>query len=196
MPIYTIIGGVNGAGKSSLTGVLKSERSDLGSVIDVDKIAAENNCGNLEAGKIAVAKINGFLQKGVSFTQETTLSGHRTEVTVRKALGQGYTVRLFYVGLNAVQESVKRIKNRVEKGGHDIPDDDVERRFETRFESLAAILPYCHEVHFYDNENGFAEVAEYRNGELLPIGNYRPKWLSDLADALARSTEQVEDLER
>ena len=41
MKLYTIIGGVNWAGKSSLTGVLKTERSDLGKIIDVDKIAAQ-----------------------------------------------------------------------------------------------------------------------------------------------------------
>ena len=37
MKLYTIIGGVNGSGKSSLTGALKAERSDLGIIIDVDK---------------------------------------------------------------------------------------------------------------------------------------------------------------
>jgi len=41
MKRYTIIAGVNGAGKSSLTGALKAERSDLGIIIDVDKISAE-----------------------------------------------------------------------------------------------------------------------------------------------------------
>ena len=41
MKVYTVIGGVNGAGKSSLTGVLKAERSDLGRIIDVDKLASE-----------------------------------------------------------------------------------------------------------------------------------------------------------
>ena len=40
MKIYTIIAGVNGAGKSSLTGALKAERNDLGQIIDVDKITA------------------------------------------------------------------------------------------------------------------------------------------------------------
>ena len=39
MPIYTIIGGVNGSGKSSLTGVLKAQRTDLGRIIDVDKLS-------------------------------------------------------------------------------------------------------------------------------------------------------------
>ena len=38
MKIYTIIGGVDGVGKSSLTGVLAAENDDLGVIIDTDKI--------------------------------------------------------------------------------------------------------------------------------------------------------------
>ena len=49
MKIYTIIGGVNGSGKSSLTGALKAERTDLGQIIDVDKITAENGGDALAA---------------------------------------------------------------------------------------------------------------------------------------------------
>ena len=41
MKIYTIVGGVNGVGKSSFTGVLKSRTSDLGVIVDVDKITAQ-----------------------------------------------------------------------------------------------------------------------------------------------------------
>ena len=41
MKVYTIIGGVNGTGKSSLTGVLRTQLKDLGRIIDVDKITAE-----------------------------------------------------------------------------------------------------------------------------------------------------------
>ena len=43
MKIYTIIAGVNGAGKSSLTGVLRAEMKNLGKVIDVDKMIVK--CG-------------------------------------------------------------------------------------------------------------------------------------------------------
>lgn len=64
MKIYTIIGGVNGAGKNSLTGVLKAETNDLGTVIDVNKLAASLGGSNLKAGKAAVQKIGRLLEQG------------------------------------------------------------------------------------------------------------------------------------
>lgn len=184
MKIYTIIGGVNGCGKSSLTGVLKADRSDLGQIIDVDKIAMSDKCTPIEAGKTAIRKIDTYLNKGISFTQETTLSGTRIEKTIQIAKSQGYIIRLYYIGLNTAEECSRRIKNRVEKGGHSIPDADVSRRFSKRFCSLIKILPYCDEVTLLDNENGFVEVAEYKNGELIPIGDYRPQWLQELSSQL------------
>ena len=41
MKTYTIIVGVDGAGKSSLTGVFRTEITNLGKIIDVDKIIAK-----------------------------------------------------------------------------------------------------------------------------------------------------------
>mgnify|MGYP002754539070 CR=1 FL=1 len=180
MKIYTIIGGVNGCGKSSLTGALKAERRDLGIIIDVDKIAAEMGGNNLEAGKEAVKKIDECFSRGVCFTQETTLSGRKTEQTIKRARDLGYYIRLYYIGLNSEDECMQRIKNRVSKGGHDIPEADVSRRFRGRFHSLVKVLPYCDEVTLFDNDNGFVEVAEYVNGELIPRGDYRPRWLQEL----------------
>ena len=66
------------------------------------------------------------------------------------------------------------------RGGHNIPKDDVQRRFSGRWEAVAKVLPYCDEAEFYDNDNGFIKVAEYRNGELRTIGNHMPNWLSEL----------------
>ena len=180
MKIYTIIGGVNGAGKSSLTGVLKNRMNDLGVIVDVDKITAKLNKGALEGGKASVALIDDCLAKGISLTQETTLSGFRTERTAKAAREQGYYVRLFYVGIDTLAESLKRIQNRVEKGGHDIPDSDVSRRYGERFDALRRVLPYCDEAVLFDNENGFVPVAEYRNGEIVPLVENRPAWLMEL----------------
>ena len=184
MRIYTIIGGVNGVGKSSFTGVLKGSRTDLGTIIDVDQITAQLGEGAITGGKVALQKINDCLDKGVSFTQETTLSGYRTERTAKQAKDAGYYIRLYYVALDTVSESLERIKNRVRRGGHDIPFDDVERRFAGRWEAVKKVLPYCNEAEFYDNDNGFVKVAEYRNGELLLIGDNRPRWILELKESM------------
>lgn len=182
MKIYTLIGGVNGVGKSSLSGVLSGESSDLGIIIDTDKITAELGGDKLAGGKLAIKKVNECLDKGISFTQETTLSGKRVLKTVKRAIADDYYIRLYYVGVGSVEESIARIRNRVRKGGHDIPNEDVIRRHSKRFESLAAILPYCNEVRFYDNENGFIEIAEYKNGKLVTKGE--AIWLEELKGSI------------
>ena len=184
MKTYTIIGGVNGTGKSSLTGVLRTQLKDLGAIIDVDKITAQGSYSPLEGGKIALQRINECLEKRVCFTQETTLSGHKTEITASRAKENGYFIRLFYVGLDSPEECLLRIENRVKHGGHDIPEHDVLRRFAGRWEAVAKILPYCDEAHFFDNNNGFVEAAEYINGELILKGSNHPKWVVDLSEYL------------
>ena len=184
MKIYTIIGGVNGVGKSSLTGVLASESNDLGVIIDTDKITASLGGDKIKGGKAAIERINNSLAKGINFTQETTLSGSRILKTIKRARELDYFIRLYYVGVNSADESMKRIRNRVEKGGHDIPEQDVKRRYNKRFEDLVNILPYCNEVKFYDNENGFVEKAEYKNGELITKSKIIPECIKDLKQYL------------
>ena len=168
MKTYTVIGGVNGVGKSSLTGVLKNLRYDMGMIID---------CETREDADVTAENC---LENGVDFTQDTTLSGKKTLKTIIKAKEKDYYIRLFYVAVSSAEESLTRIGNRVKKGGHDIPSEDVKRRFSKRYDDLLAILPYCNEVHFYDNENGFEEVGEYRNGTLSVTAEEPPKWLIEL----------------
>ena len=52
MKTYTIVAGVNGTGKSSLTGVLCTEITNLGKIIDVDKFIA--NCKVFEEQRLEV----------------------------------------------------------------------------------------------------------------------------------------------
>lgn len=66
---------------------------------------------------------------------------------------------MLYWGLNTLEESLSRIQNRIRRGDHNIPNDDVSKRFTTRWESLAKVLPYCYEAEFYGNDNGFVKVA-------------------------------------
>lgn len=126
-----------------------------------------------------MAKIDQCIADGVNFTQESTLAGSYVRKVAKAAKEAGFYIRLFYVGLDTAEEALKRIQNRIEKGG--IPEDVVRRRFEQQIGALAEVLPYYDEAIFFDNRNGFVEVASYRNGEILPIGNGKqPLWLEKL----------------
>ena len=56
---------------------------------------------------------------------------------------------------------------------------------------VVKLLPYCDEAKFFDNDNGFVLVAEYRNGELLPVGDKRPAWLLELIATINQHNVQL-----
>ena len=171
---------MNGCGKSSLAGVLRTEIDNFGEIIDVDKITVACGGNSIEGGKRAIAMIDDCLEKEFCSTQETTLSGRKTLNTIKRAIEKDYYIRLYYAGLDTMAESLLRIENRVKKGGHNIDTAAVAKRFHKRFDDLLTVLPYCKEAIFYDNDNGFVTVAKYKNGELQPIGNKQLKWLDEL----------------
>ncbi len=177
MKEYTIIAGVNGTGKTSFRGVLEGQGIPLGHIIDPDLIAATHHFNEIAAGKAALREIKACLSENLTFTQETTLSSHQIIRSLKCAKAQGYQITMYYIGLNSKYESIYRIANRVRKGGHDIPPEDVVRRFDKRFSSLSRAIPYCDKVIFYDNENGFVKVAEISNGTFHFINGCRPDWL-------------------
>lgn len=186
MRTFTIIGGVNGVGKSSFVGSIK-QYADLGVIINPDEIISDLSLSPLAGSRYVVQLGNDYLEKGISFTQESTLSGYRIKDMARRAKANGFHVRLFYIGLDSPEESVSRIANRVRKGGHNIDTEKVYYRYDRRFSDLAAILPLCDEADFYDNENGFQFVGCYENGTLAVSKKNPPSWIAQLENYLKES---------
>lgn len=168
---FTIVAGAVGVGKSSFIGALASFKNSLGEII-------------ADGDKTAVHRIQSCMDDGVDFTLESTLSGENTIAVIKTATEKGYLIILYYIAVSSAEECLHRISNRVCKGGRNVSAEEVRLSYLHRFEVLPLILPYCDSVRFYDNENGFRYVAEYRNGEIIHADNRYPDWLKELNEKL------------
>lgn len=127
-----IIAGANGSGKSTLASELLPEEQLA--FLNADEIAKEICPENIEsvrisAGKEVYKRLESYFNQGISFAIETTLAGSNHLKTIRRAKDLDYEVTLIYSFVDSPQISIQRIKTRVLKGGHHIPDEDVIRRF-------------------------------------------------------------------
>lgn len=180
MKKYILIAGVNGAGKSTLYETLDSLK-DMPR-INTDEIVKEigdwkDTTVLMEAGKKAVKLLNCYLTEGISFNQETTLCGKSIMRNIRKAKKLGYFIELHYVGVDSVEIAKERVKKRVSKGGHGIPEADIEKRYLETFQNLKDILEVCDLVAFYDNTEEFRRFAIFRNGKVVRLSHILPKWI-------------------
>lgn len=70
----------------------------------------------------------------------------------------------------------QRIAYRVSKGGHGIPDKDVEKRYLETFQNLKIVLPMCNLASLYDNTNEFRRIAIYKDGLPVRVSHNVPNW--------------------
>jgi predicted ABC-type ATPase len=96
-----------------------------------------------------------FLERAIDercdFAFETTLSGRTIAALLEKALSAGIEVRIWYVGLSSAELHIARVRARVEKGGHDIPEEKIRERYDRSRWNLIRLLPRLTEVLVYDN---------------------------------------------
>ncbi len=127
-----IIAGANGSGKSTLAEVLLKEKNL--EFLNADEIAKEI-CPDaidsvpISAGKLYFKRLNKYFQNNKSFAVESTLSGNNIVRIIKKAKQQNYKIILIYSFLKNCAICIERVKKRVENGGHNVPDEDIIRRY-------------------------------------------------------------------
>lgn len=179
MKKYILIAGVNGAGKSTLY-QLNDNWKDMKRV-NTDEILREfgdwkDTKALFKAGRIAVNRIAEYMNDGITFNQETTLCGKSIINNIAKAKELGYFIELHYVGVDSVEIAKERVIHRVSKGGHGIPERDIEKRYVDTFKQLNEVLKECNLVVFYDNTKNFRRFAICKNGKLVRISKEVPEW--------------------
>jgi predicted ABC-type ATPase len=134
MPRLYIIAGCNGAGKTTASFTILPEILKCKEFVNADAIAAGLSPFNVEsvafeAGRIMLQRIQQLMTEKEDFAFETTLSTRSYVSLIKKARATGYKVTLLYFWLISPDLAKQRVAKRVSQGGHNIPDDVVERRY-------------------------------------------------------------------
>ena len=133
--ICYIIAGPNGTGKTTFATEFLPFEARCINFINADLIAAglapfQPERAVIKAGKIMLHQINECIRKGESFAFETTLSGKTYLKKIREMKSKGYEVIIYFLKLETVELAIERVRLRVAEGGHNIPEQDIRRRFE------------------------------------------------------------------
>lgn len=129
-----IISGCNGAGKTTASYTVLPKILECKEFVNADEIAKGLSPFNpesvaFEAGRLMLQRIDDLLEGNVTFAIETTLATKSYVNLVRRAQSMGYFVHLIFFWLESPELAINRVAERVSKGGHNIPQDVIRRRY-------------------------------------------------------------------
>lgn len=159
-PRITVLAGTNGAGKSSIGGAMLRQAG--GDYFNPDEAArrifqVDRSLGQREANSRAWREGKRLLERAIeerkSFSFETTLGGHTMAGLLERAADAGFEVKVWYVGLQSPEQHIERVRSRVARGGHDIPEADIRRRYTRSLTNLVRLLPKLSELRVFDNSD-------------------------------------------
>jgi predicted ABC-type ATPase len=177
MPEIHIIAGANGSGKSTISKSISAQFNIP--IVDPDAIARELNSANPEnaavaAGRIAIERVQSYIDKSIDFGLETTLSGN-SYIKLMKVLKEaGWAINLVYIGIDDPEINIRRVEARVLQGGHSVPPEDIRRRYLRGLDNLIKVIPLAKVITIHDNSaREFIPIATVENGILVsPVENH------------------------
>ena len=139
--LIEIVAGPNGSGKTTFAEsyFLRTKQNSV--FLNPDLIASgiaplDFEKASFQAGRVLITEIKNQLEKGSSFSFESTLSGRTWAHILTEAKTLGYDVIIYFLYLDNVKKNIGRIKKRVQMGGHNIPTESVHRRHPRCFENF------------------------------------------------------------
>lgn len=183
-PIAIVLAGINGAGKTTASQALLAEQLAVIAFVNADTIARGLNAFAPEsvalmAGRVMLTRLNELVAERADFALETTLAGRTYLAFLRELRQNGYVVELYYFWLRSPDLAVQRVRARVRRGGHDIPEATVRQRYGRSLTNFWTA--YRHEAYswfVYDNSAEEPELlAADSRGETPEVANVS-RWQS------------------
>jgi len=154
-PFIFVLAGVNGAGKSSVGGAMLAEHGLTW--YNPDSFARDLVCAGVPAedanglawmhGK---ALLEAAIAQGTNHALETTL-GASTIPELLKIAAVSHDVTVLFCGLDTPEEHLRRVRDRVASGGHDIPEVKVRERWIASRLNLIRLMPHLAHLQVLDN---------------------------------------------
>jgi len=157
---FFLVAGANGSGKTTLIKELLYNLPDF-YFLNSDEIAYEigDDIG-IRAGKIMLQKFEDYVAEEKSIIMESTISGRFHNKILEKVSKEGYKSTLYYVFLDLVDLNIRRVENRVLLGGHNVPIDDIYRRYDRSLKNFWSVMKVVDNWELrYSFQNGFDLIA-------------------------------------
>ena len=194
-PRFTIFGGPNGSGKSTAYDRFVRAGFDSGEYLNPDEIAksasesgASGPAIDVRAGRQVLERTRALVDARRSFVRESTLTGREIVRTAERAKAVGYRLVLVFVAVASPATPRGRIAVRVAKGGHDIPVEAQERRFDRSFDNVRRMVRLVDVAYLLDNA-GFQHrlVAAACQGTLTFLDAREAAWVERAMADLPRA---------
>jgi predicted ABC-type ATPase len=162
-PRIFIIAGCNGAGKTTFA---KEFLPTIGVIrfLNADEIARglsplKPEAVAFKAGKLLLSELRELIDRHENFALESTLSGRTYVKIFKEAKQRGYEIELHFVWIPDVREAIRRVRQRVIEGGHDVPVADIRRRFARSSQHLVDdYAPLANKWFMWDNSTPPAKL--------------------------------------
>ena len=164
-----IIAGCNGAGKTTASFTILPEILDCKEFVNADEIAKglspfQPEKVAFEAGRIMLNRIDELFEANENFAFETTLATKTYKQKIQQVQKKGYFTTLLFFWLKNPELAKERVELRVKEGGHNIPNDVIERRYINGITNLFEIyFPIVDQILVFDNSEGKHELIAEKN---------------------------------
>lgn len=152
-----MIAGPNGSGKSTVAPALLRDELQVTEFVNADAIAqglsafAPDKVA-FDAGRIMLKRLHELAAARADFAFETTLASRTFAPWLRRLVDSGYQFHLVFVWLPSPDTNVERVALRVRRGGHNVPEDTIRRRYEGGLRNLFQLYrPLSATWRFYHN---------------------------------------------